>query len=44
MPEPIIDPTTSAVEENRPRLCTSRGALAEASDSGMELGSEVVTG
>jgi hypothetical protein len=25
MPEPTIEPTTSAVEENRPRLWTSRG-------------------
>ena len=35
MPEPIIEPATSAVELKRPRLCTSRGALAEVSEAGM---------
>jgi hypothetical protein len=44
MPEPIIDPITSAVEEKRPRLCTSREALPGASDSGRGLGSGVVVG
>jgi hypothetical protein len=28
MPDPIIDPMTSAVELKRPRVCTNRGALA----------------
>jgi hypothetical protein len=44
MPEPIIDPMTSAVEEKRPRLCTSRGVPA-ASERGSEIGvgPEIVT-
>jgi hypothetical protein len=37
MPDPIMDPITSAVELKRPRLCTNRGALEEsaASESGI---------
>jgi hypothetical protein len=44
MPEPIIDPTTSAVEEKRPRLWTSLGAPAVSERaSEMGVGPEIVT-
>jgi hypothetical protein len=44
MPEPIIDPMTSAVEEKRPRLCISRGAPAASEEaSEMGVGPEIVT-
>src|SRR6185437_5958767 len=34
MPEPIIDPITSAVELNSPSVCAMRGASADAVDFG----------
>jgi hypothetical protein len=43
MPEPIIDPTTIAVEEKRPRLCTSPVALAGTLEAEMGFGSGVFT-
>ena len=44
IPEPIIDPITSAVEEKRPRLWTSRGAPAASEwASEMGVGPEIVT-
>jgi hypothetical protein len=43
MPEPIIDPITSAVELNRPRLWISRGGLAASSvESGADPGDSVL--
>jgi transcriptional regulator NrdR family protein len=43
MPEPIIEPTTSAVELKRPRLCTNCGARTETSETELGLELEVVT-
>jgi hypothetical protein len=43
MPEPIIDPMTSAVEEKRPRLWTIRGAEAADGTSGVGVSSGIVT-
>jgi hypothetical protein len=43
MPDPIMDPITSAVELKRPRLCTNLGALGESAAPGMEVCPEVVT-
>jgi hypothetical protein len=33
MPEPIMEPMTSAVDEKRPRLCTIRGGATEVGSS-----------
>ena len=38
MPEPIMEPVTMAVELNRPRLCTSRGAAGWGFDGGNGIG------
>jgi hypothetical protein len=38
MPDPIMEPITIAVELNRPRLCTSRGASATSQDEVEVLG------
>ena len=43
MPDPIIDPITSAVELKSPRLCTRWGALAESEASGLRVCPGVVT-
>jgi len=43
MPEPIIDPMTSAVEEKSPSLCTIRGASAGTWNLSIGVISEVVT-
>src|SRR6185437_4581495 len=41
MPEPIIDPITSAVELNSPSVCAMRGASADAVDFGARARSGV---
>ena len=43
MPDPIMDPITIAVELNKPRLCTSFGALEETAASELERFSGLVT-
>jgi hypothetical protein len=43
MPEPIMEPITSAVELKRPRLCASLGALGGRAALEMGVCSWVVT-